>query len=110
MIERRERPSNVTGLSLVLFMFLSLLSMMAAYETSKSVDESRISLVAALNECASHVADTDSDDHTFVVESPHVQYLDCAFFRLTPTTIVLSPHRSGRTFNARAPPLPNRAS
>ena len=57
----QRRPSDVTGLSLVLFLFLSLLSMMAAYEAGKPVDELRNNVVASFHEYSTQIPDPESN-------------------------------------------------
>lgn len=61
---QKEQPPNITGLSLVLFLFLSLLSMMAAYEVSRSSDDLRSSVIVSVHELSGPSADAEADEFT----------------------------------------------
>ncbi|MFN3889649.1 MAG: hypothetical protein ACK4MV_04560 [Beijerinckiaceae bacterium] len=106
VIEREEEPTSITGLSLVLFLFLSMISMMAAYEASKPVDDIRKTIVASFHEYAPSVAadtndpaDTNSADHAELVLP-----LITASYSRPPSGRLFHPRSTVAGFNARAPP------
>ena len=100
----QERPSSVTGLSLVLFLFLSLLSMMAAYEASKPSDDIRSNVIASLHEYNAQAADAESGDQFQFVETAWSAlpqfHLDTVF--LPGVRFALA--ATSRAFDARGPP------
>ncbi|MDP2354924.1 MAG: hypothetical protein Q8M31_02545 [Beijerinckiaceae bacterium] len=100
----QTRPSKVTGLSLVLFLFLSLLSMMAAFEVSKPVDELRNNVVASLHEYSAQTADPEASDLALLVEA-HRERLPP--FKFTYQNIIVSSFSvpASKSFHARGPPM-----
>lgn len=101
--DRHTRPSNFTGLSLVLFLMLSLLSMMAAYEGSKPADELRNNVVASFHEFSTQLPDPESSDTDLVLESADKRLPAPAFHY--PSIIVASfALTASKSFYARGPP------
>lgn len=97
------RQSNFTGLSLVLFLFLSLISMMAAYEASKPADEVRNSVIASFHEYSGQTADSESTHHAVVVAAAS----ECAptvTFHYQPTNVSSFAVPTSNNFDARGPP------
>jgi len=100
----QRRPSDVTGLSLVLFLFLSLLSMMAAYEAGKPVDELRNNVVASFHEYSTQIPDPESSDHVLVLKAARERLptftLHYQTFSLSSFSVPAPKH-----FYARGPPM-----
>ena len=104
-VVRNERPSNFTGLSLVLFLFLSMLSMMAAYEVSKPSEDIRNSVVATFNEYSAQTADSDNGVGSLIVEASLSSLPEFEEFPPSNISDIGDALASRRAFNARAPPL-----
>jgi hypothetical protein len=104
-VDTKERPSNFTGLSLVLFLFLSMLSMMAAYEVSRPSEDIRNSVVATFHEYAAQTADADNDARTLIVESGQASLPEFSEFHPARDFDIRHALASRKAFNARAPPL-----
>jgi hypothetical protein len=102
----REVP-NIAGVSLALYLLVSILSMMAAYEVGKVSDDVRNSVVVTLQ--SSHNApnksgDDGRDDPVFVFA------IERALFIPLPRHVLIPPDRSidsyvPRAFHARGPPI-----
>ncbi len=107
--DTHTRPSKITGLSLVLFLFLSLLSMMAAYEASKPADEPRNSVVASFHEYSAQVADPETSDPALLVEASR-ESLPTLTFHFQPVLIVSLVVMASKNFDARGPPLQRSAA
>ncbi len=99
-----ERPSNITGLSLVLFLFLSLLSMMAAYEVNKPSDDLRGSVIASFHEYTTQAADADNSDHLALAETRRNAQPHFIIERALPSAPILRLASASRAFDARGPP------
>jgi hypothetical protein len=104
IIDKRQKSSNFTGLSLVLFLFLSMLSMMAAYEAGKQTDDPRGATIVSLNEYSPLGADSESDAHTLLVAAQRLQAPAFTQVRYVSKTPLLRLALAQRAFNARAPP------
>jgi hypothetical protein len=97
------RRSNITGLSLVLFLFLSLLSMMAAYEAGKPTDDLRNNVVASFHEYSTQVPDPESSDHVLVVKAARERLPTGAIHYQTSVLSSFSVP-APKHFDARGPP------
>ncbi len=100
----QRKPSDVTGLSLVLFLFLSLLSMMAAYEVSKPVDELRNNVVASFHEYSAQTADPEASDLDLLIEARRERLPP---FKLIYQNIIVASVSvpASKSFYARGPPM-----
>ena len=106
----KEQPPNITGLSLVLFLFLSMLSMMAAYEVSRPSDDIRSSVIVSFHEYAGPSADTESHKPALFFRAvntaaPNFERMDAP---ARPSTSFIPAPRLA--FNARGPPAEIAAS
>ena len=104
IIDRREKPSSLTGLSLVLFLFLSMLSMMAAYEAGKPTDDLRGATIASLNEYSPLGADAETETLTLLAEGQRSSATTFQQIEYQPHALVMRLALAQRAFNARAPP------
>jgi len=105
VIEQEERQTNITGLSLVLFLFLSIISMMAAYEANKPSDEARSGVVVSFHEYSVQTADSDLDDHSLLADllRPSLPVFKIAYLAaiINPIIGLAAP----KHFDARGPPM-----
>lgn len=103
-IAREETTTNVTGLSLVLFLFLSLISMMAAYEANKPPEESSTAVVVSFHEYVTQTADTDTNEHAVLVAFRRLR--SAAFAVVFDIASGYFPHvpALSKDFDARGPP------
>ncbi len=99
-----ERPSNITGLSLVLFLFLSLLSMMAAYEVNKPTDDLRGNVIASFHEYTTQAADAETGDHLALAEARRNAQPLFSNEPALPAALILNFASASRAFDARGPP------
>jgi hypothetical protein len=99
-----ERPSNITGLSLVLFLFLSLLSMMAAYEVNKPTDDLRGNVIASFHEYTTQAADAETSDHLALAEARRNALPHFLTEPAHPAALTLHFASASRAFDARGPP------
>jgi hypothetical protein len=104
IVDKREKPSSFTGLSLVLFLFLSMLSMMAAYEAGKPTDDVRGATIASLNEYSSVGADAEIETLTLLAAGPSSRATAFQQIEYLPHALVMRVALEQRAFNARAPP------
>lgn len=103
-IERKQRSSSFTGLSLVMFLFLSMLSMMAAFDAGKSSDDIRGTTIVSLHEYPSPGADTETDHHTLAPRSEPSRAQPLSVDDFTRTSSALRVALASSAFDARAPP------
>ncbi|MBX9761396.1 MAG: hypothetical protein K2Y29_21645 [Beijerinckiaceae bacterium] len=103
-IERKQKSSNFTGLSLVMFLFLSMLSMMAAFEAGKSTDEIRGTTIVSLNEYPSPGADTETDHQTLLPRGEPSNAPPLSVDDFSRTSLPLRVALAQSAFDARAPP------
>ena len=104
IIDRREKPSSLTGLSLVLFLFLSMLSMMAAYEAGKPTDDIRGATIASLNEYSPLGADAENETLTLLADVQSFRAPAFQQIEYQQHALVMRLALAQRAFNARAPP------
>ena len=104
IIDKREKPTSFTGLSLVLFLFLSMLSMMAAYEAGKPTDDIRGATIASLNEYSPLGADAETETLTLLADSHPSRAPAFQQIEYLPHALVMRVALEERAFNARAPP------
>jgi hypothetical protein len=105
-VDHTTEGPNIAGVSLALYLLVSLLSMMAAYEVGKNPEDIRNSVVHSLQagQTAPNKPGGDDGDQPFLLEaivpefwkpSPHFERAPADQFHLACVT---------RSFNARAPP------
>lgn len=101
----REGP-NLAGVSLALYLLVSILSMMAAYEF-KASDDVRNSVVLSLQSSASSPTKSgdESDDDPFLALSIDLVAIDAAPFLERVSVSHFQTYSFARGFNARAPPM-----
>lgn len=106
-IEHTQEGPNIAGVSLALYLLVSLLSMMAAYEVGKASDDFRNSVVISLQ--SSHTAPNKSGDDDrgdlFIVPAAETIALDARPLRERVSISHFPTASIPRAFNARAPPL-----
>lgn len=101
----QERP-NIAGVSLALYLLVALLSMMAAYEVSRSSDDIRNSVIVSLQSAQSpaNKSTDDGRDSSFVILALEFDLVfEPAAFNGRPDSGFQLPSVQ-RSFNARAPP------
>lgn len=100
-----ERPPNTTALSLVLFLLVSMLSMMAVYDPGRPSDDIRNSVVITLHEYSSPSSDSNADGDPLVVALASASFWFEAP-RVRPSTPKsLSILSAASAFDARGPPV-----
>jgi hypothetical protein len=106
-VDHTTEGPNIAGVSLALYLLVSLLSMMAAYEVGKNPEDIRNSVVHSLQagQTAPNKPGGDDGEQPFLLQaidlefwspSPHVERAPGHEFHLACAT---------RSFNARAPPF-----
>jgi len=103
-ITREEASTNITGLSLVLFLFLSFISMMAAYEANKPPEEARTSVVVSLHEYTVQSADAEENDHSFLIAFHRLRLPAFAILQDLATRSLFDVPARSKDFDARGPP------
>lgn len=104
-IDHSTEGPNIAGVSLALYLLVSILTMMAAYDVGKASDDPRNSVVHTLQSStvSPNKATDDSGGDLVLVEVRSTEFIPVA----RPSAVsgaFQTPSRVARAFNARAPP------